>query len=374
MSPKKAGKKGFKTEELLRSYFLGAGFFAVRGVPFRQDGQDQTDIDIWLYERSAMLARRRIFIDVKDNANPRAAERLFFIKGLAELLGAEAAGIVTSDSRGSLKDLAKRNGVLWIDNADLQRLKASHKINPAARLSDEELAVEIADADRARSSTTIRDQVAHLKSSLATRFGSSSGNIAIECFAFFSRLSIQAHPGSRSALLGTRLSYLAAAIAAASFDFVSGDTALRQNSERVKAISEALQYGSDPVGTKDKLKWAEAAAREFLENGAAVAEAIRRRFTAAIETPGAEHLAQIIVKNTSSDALFEVARALEAQTYGVSVLPFDKLQVELKSWIGALIDYCELDRREFALAANGNGIVGQTTTEKTVPESPNKLL
>lgn len=354
MSPKKTGKKGFKTEEILRTYFLGAGFFAVRGVPFRQDGQDLTDIDIWLYERSAMLARRRLFVDVKDNATPKAAERLFFIKGLAEILGAEAAGIATSDSRGSLRDLARKHGVLWIDNADLQRLKSSHKIDPTTRISDEDLATLIASADRARSSTAIRDRFADAKSSLATRFGSSSGNIAIEAFDFFARIAVQSHPGSLSAELGTRLSYFAAAIAAVSFDFASGETALRQNAERVKALTEALQYGADPEGTKEKLKWAEAAAREFLDNGAPIAEAIRRKFTTAIESPRAEGLAQLIVKATASDVLFEIARILEHHTYSLVVTAFDKLPIDAKSWIGAILDYCDLDRREFALAGSAD--------------------
>ena len=95
---------------------MGAGFFVVRGVKLRYGGDELTDIDLWLYERSATLARRRIIIDIKDNAQPKAAERLFFVKGLAELIQVEATGIATSDTRRSLRELARKHNVLWIDN------------------------------------------------------------------------------------------------------------------------------------------------------------------------------------------------------------------------------------------------------------------
>jgi hypothetical protein len=41
--------KGYRLEELLRAYFLRAGFFVVRSVPFQDAGDDLTDIDLWLF-------------------------------------------------------------------------------------------------------------------------------------------------------------------------------------------------------------------------------------------------------------------------------------------------------------------------------------
>ena len=136
---KKTGKKGFETEEIVRSYFLEAGFFVIRGVKLRNGGDELTDIDLWLYERSATLARRRIIIDIKDNAQPKAAERLFFVMGLAEIIHVEATGVATSDNRRSLRELARKHNVLWIDNADLQRLKSSEKLAVPSRITDEML-------------------------------------------------------------------------------------------------------------------------------------------------------------------------------------------------------------------------------------------
>jgi hypothetical protein len=50
----RSGDKGYRLEELLRAYFLRAGFFVVRAVPFQHAGDDLTDIDLWLYASSGL--------------------------------------------------------------------------------------------------------------------------------------------------------------------------------------------------------------------------------------------------------------------------------------------------------------------------------
>ena len=40
--------KGSDAEELLREYFLGLGYFVVRGAKLRFMGDDVTDVDLWL--------------------------------------------------------------------------------------------------------------------------------------------------------------------------------------------------------------------------------------------------------------------------------------------------------------------------------------
>ena len=48
--------KGYKMEELLRNYFLQAGYYVIRGVPFVYEGFDVTDIDVWLYGRASSVS------------------------------------------------------------------------------------------------------------------------------------------------------------------------------------------------------------------------------------------------------------------------------------------------------------------------------
>ena len=43
MALARSGGKGFDLEEALRAYFWHAGYFVVRGLPYRADGDDVTD-------------------------------------------------------------------------------------------------------------------------------------------------------------------------------------------------------------------------------------------------------------------------------------------------------------------------------------------
>ncbi len=347
---KKTGKKGLETEEIVRSYFLAAGFFAVRGVRLRLGGDELTDIDLWLYERSATLARRRIIIDIKDNAQPKAAERLFFVKGLAEIIQVEATGIATSDNRQSLRELARKYNVLWIDNADLQRLKSSQKLAASSRISDEIFNDLVAQVDNSRSSRNIRNTVFNLKSSVADRFGPSCANNAIDTAQYFSKLTIEAHPKSLPAQVFTRLVYFSVALAAAALDFASGETALRPSSERLNSLTNAIRFGEDAKSTSDKLRWAEAAIRDFAPNGAGIAEVVRRRFQEALKSVPAEGLAEVVVKMANSDRLFRAACDLEQAAYAIDLATFDELSVDAKSFLGAVLDFCGIERTLFTNA------------------------
>lgn len=372
-SPKKTGKKGFETEEVVRSYFLGAGFFVVRGVKLRHGADELTDIDLWLYERSATLARRRIIIDIKDNAQPKAAERLFFVKGLADVIQVEATGIATSDPRRSLRELARKHNVLWIDNADLQRLKSSERLKALSRLTDEDLAQRIVAVDTQRSSKIVRDIFATIKSSVADRFGPSCANTAIDGAQYFARMAVEAHPGSAPAELFTRLVYFACAIAAAALDFASGESALRPQGERLSALTDAIRFGEDPKGTNDRLRWAEAAIRDYAPNGAGIADLVRSRFNEALRSVPAESLAEIIVKFANSDRLFNAARDLEQAAFLVDCPSFDDLSLDAKSILGAVLDFIAVGRVPFAQAWTASGraaVVSPNEKHETPLELP----
>ncbi|WP_084446050.1 hypothetical protein [Sphingomonas sp. TDK1] len=367
---KKTGKKGFETEELLRSYFLGAGFFVVRGVKLRHGGDELTDIDLWVYERSATLARRRIIIDIKDNGHPKAAERLFFVKGLADLIQVEAAGVATSDSRRPLRELARKHNVLWIDNGDLQRLKSSHRLTISCRLSNEQLDEKIEAIDEARSSKKLRDAFVTIKSSVADRFGPSCANTAVEGAQFFAKAALQVHPNADSAEVLTRLTYFSAAISAAALDFASGESALRPLQERLNALTDAIRFGDDPKGTAEKLRWTEAAIREFAPNGIGLAEVVKQGFADALRRVPAEGLAEVAAKMANSDRLFNAARDLEEAAYQIECPHFDSLSLDAKTYLGAVLDFVGVERVVFSAiwrpkiaTADGGDNVASTVDE-----------
>jgi hypothetical protein len=351
MNAKSHGKKGFVTEELLREYFLRAGFFVVRGANLQYDELELTDVDLWIYERSATLARRRTIIDVKDKQKPQAAERLFFVSGLGKTIGVEGVGVATTDKNPKLRALARKNKVLWIDGDDLQRLKSSNILLQGGRLTDETFYEIIDGLDKKRGGRTYRTQIDGMKSAVVDRFGASSANLALDAFQNFSNEAIKSHPKSDATKALTRMSFFAAALAAAALDFASADSALRPIAERRKHMANAIRFGENVEGTFDKLEWVEMALREYSNNGASIASQVRSGFEHDLKQVPAEDFAEIVVKLSNTVSLFEIARNLEHAAYSVDDVSFDSLPTEAKSFVGALLDFSKQDRKLFASAS-----------------------
>lgn len=387
MSTRKTGDKGRKTEEIVRNYFLRAGFYAIRSVPIRKNNEDLTDVDLWLYERSGTLARRRTIIDIKDKARPQAAERLFFVKGLSELLRVDAAGIATSDPRLALKELARSYGLLWLDGADLQRMKSSPDLVSPERASEEDLDEQIRLVDNGRGSTRFRDALFEMKSAVGDSFGPACANRCLDVARAVAREAISSHPNSPAARLGGRLTYLSASLAGIALDFVSADTALRSMMERTEHLTDAIRYGADAGGVREKLRWAETAIKEYAPNGAGIARIVREKLRGDLMSVPAEGLASVVAKFTRSDDLFNICRHLERSAYCRDLDTFDILPSPARSYLGAILDFVNVDRVAFATAwsaahsnseasgdPTGSDDVEGSIADKEPPDSDRRLL
>ena len=339
--------KGLKTEELLRRYFLKAGFFVQRGLKLAYGEHDLTDIDIWAYERSATLSRRRLIIDVKDKAKPQAAERLFFILGVSQMIGVEGAGVATKDNRVALRKLAQKHKVIWLNGEDIQRLKSNQSIAEIQRISEEDFAKLIQKLDQPRGSRMFMSIYKDAKASLADRFGVASANSCLDKVCFLASETVKSYPNSESAETLGRLTYLVASLAAASFDFASAETVLRPFAERRQVIIRAIKFGADENGARDRLNWAEAMIREFAPNGKAIAEKVRRGLTESMEDIPAEDLAEIIAKMSRDQCLFDAARSLEQAAYSPDIPTFDQLPHPAQSYLGSVLDFAQIERKRF---------------------------
>ena len=123
-----ATPKGAVLEEVLRAYFLRAGFFVIRGVPFRFADEDLTDVDLWLYERPTGTSRRVQICDIKYKQRPKAVERIFWTSGLAAALDVDGAYVATTDKRKSLRSVADKLDLQLIDGTDIQRIQNSQAV------------------------------------------------------------------------------------------------------------------------------------------------------------------------------------------------------------------------------------------------------
>lgn len=343
--------KGAVLEELLRAYFLRAGFFVIRAVPFRFAEEDLTDVDLWLYERPIGSTRRVQICDIKYKQRPKAVERIFWTSGLATALKVDGAYVATTDKRKNLRAIADNLDLQLIDGNDIQRILASHNILYPQRITDEQLISNLKAIDddlRGKYLQNSRDQIL---SSLSEGFGARSAVKALESFSRLATSAISYRPNSPAAIASGRLAYLAGAIVCQSLDFVSVDAAFRPLDERRDLILQAVRYGAlaSEQGQRS-LRLALALIEKYSPAGKASALAVEQGLKEDLESIPAEIIADQAMKLLKSDQLFVVGKDLEMESYSQDVASFDHLINTSKAMLGALLDYSGIDRKKFATA------------------------
>lgn len=350
MAARSTGQHGFALEELLRAYFLRSGFFVIRGVPFQLDGEVLTDIDLWIYEHPTGTSRRKQIVDAKSKNKPKAIERLLWTKGLAEALDMDGAYIATTDSRKSLRSIARRLGISLLDGADLQRIRESQKVLIPERLSDEELNIAIKRVDYSHRNRQYYFNFADVKSSVVGLFGEVSVVRGLDALSFFANTALRSHAQSEAAILAARLAYFSAAVAAISLDFVSIQAPFRTIEERRTMFVNAIRYGStDKESSLEKLRLATGLIRKYVSNGTGIAMSVEQCLQRDLEAIPAEIVADQAVRMSKEGGLFSSARELEKACFLRECPSFDMLDTPSKSLLGSFFDFCGIDRVRFAM-------------------------
>jgi hypothetical protein len=349
MSARPKGSKGFDLEEMLRAYFLRAGFFVARGVPLQHAGDDLTDVDLWLYERPTGSSRRRQIVDAKSKSKPKAIERLLWTKGLMELLEVDGAYVATTDSRPMLRRIAKKLGTALLDGGDLRRIGESDKVVYPDRLTEEEFVSQIAKFDLTRRDRTVQTFYSDTKSSLIDAFGTATVNRALDTMGAVMLLAASVHPNSEDAQLAVRIAYFVASIVALSIDFVISEFSFRTVDERRTALVNTIRYGtSDEVSGRERIVLATELLKKYGPKGEATGRAVETAVMRDLQNIPAEIISDYVVKHTRQDDLFRIAKRLEHAAFSRDLPSFDILDAEERSFIAALLDFGGVDRTRFA--------------------------
>jgi hypothetical protein len=354
MAEAKTGQKGPDLEETLKEYFWQAGYFAVRGLPFRLDDEDITDVDLWLYERPAALTRRRLILDAKNKKVPKAAERLVWTRGLQSALGVDGAMVASTDKRQSSRRLARAMGVTLLDGDAISKLTTTTRLQLDDQYPSEQFDDLFKDVDTSRRSNDWRSALLTVRASLLTNFGVHSANTALRVAGFFGEQSVFAAPRSGQANVALRGFYSACAYAAIGLDFVLADLAFRSQDERRTALINGIRYGH--TGTNEALATVRAAiglVRQHAPNGNSVAKQVERGFQEQAANVSAETIADYVARLSSADALYIVARELERNAYKIDMVHYDALSVEARSLLGVFMDFHNLSREKIANAGGG---------------------
>jgi hypothetical protein len=345
------GGKGLDLEEALKAYFWEAGYFVVRGVPFRLDGEDVTDIDLWLYERPAALTRRRLIVDAKNRRSPKVSERIIWARGLRAALGVDGAIVATTDQRPTARSLAKALNVVLLGGEAVTKLMHSEQLNKGDQLRSQELDQAVKRVDESRRSSEWRQKLRDAREALISGMGAQSANSNLTISGYFAEHTVAAQPRSEQAQVALRLFYLTSALAAISLDFALADQAFRPHEERRRAIIKSIRFGeAEGVAILPTVRAAIGLARKYADNGAAVAKQIEYGFNGDAERVPAETIADYVARISGSDALFNISRELERASSSIELPGFDDLSSEAKSLLGVFLDFNGISREKVAEA------------------------
>lgn len=350
MAEKRSIPKGAILEEVLRAYFLRAGFFVIRGVPFRYANEDLTDVDLWLYERPTGSSRRIQICDIKYKQRPKAVERILWTSGLADALDVDGAYVATTDKRKNLRAIAEKLDIQLIDGTDIQRIQNSSSVLYIDRISDEQLIAELQSIDKDFRNKNLQEARIDILTSLSEGFGPSSVVRSLEGFVRLANAVITHQPNSNAARSAGRLAYVAAAITCQSLDYVSVGAAFRTIEERRELLLKSIRFGALAENNQRELRLALALVEKYAPNGRGTAIAIENKLHQELDKIPAEIVADQAVRILKANQLFVTGRELEMAAYHTHIPTFDGLSLHTKSMLGSLLDYAGVDRERFAKA------------------------
>jgi hypothetical protein len=201
-------RKGAGLEELVRAYFARQGFFALRGVSYRFEDEEVTDIDAWLYGRQSASVRTCTIVDIKDKRSPKAFERILWARGMQLALGCDRAIVATTDGGTKIVRFAHRQKVALLTRDFLDRLQS--KLETSDRMTLEQFIDNIQTYQDHKQDGDWLRRISDAKSALISVQGYPAFNKAIGAFRFFAERA-QTRPRHKEQAL--RGAYLTAALA-----------------------------------------------------------------------------------------------------------------------------------------------------------------
>lgn len=336
--------KGFELEERLRSYFLKAGYYVARGVPFKYEGFDVTDIDLWLYGRTSSVSREIAIVDVKNKKTPQALERVFWVEGLKKAVNATNSIVATTDRRKEISDFGKSMGTIVLDGNFLQRL-GSPEEHLKSRLSDEEIEQKINDYSLSKLDGDWKGRLTESKELLSKGLNFDSCIKWIENAHFFAE---KVQSNDIQAETASRCFFLICSFLSIGLDFILKDLSFEEHRIRKERIKEGLTYGSRGKEGIDKIiENAAGLIKQYVSESSSISETIRSGVAKDLfklrTTIISEHVSRSeFVKNA-----FSIARELEIKAYSREFLDFNSFSIDSKSFVFVLLDYFEMDRGGF---------------------------
>jgi hypothetical protein len=331
-------------EELLRDYFLKAGYYVVRNIPFVYEGFDVTDIDLWLYGRASSISREITIVDIKNKKTPQAIERIFWVQGLRQATNATNAVVATTERRQAVKDFGADMGVLVLDGSFLTRLTKPNELS-TDRLGQEEFAAMIEGYYLGKLDGDWKGRIFACKGLLSRGLSFDNCNAWLSHAKFFAEQVIT-KPTQREIAL--RCLYLVCSFIAIAVDFLLKDISFVEQTERARILKDGFTYGSKGnTGMKRILNIAMGLVEQHAVNGNVISNQVRSSVERQLSSLNTIILGEYFSKTEATKSLFSVAREFEHLSMQRSFSPHSNASIELRGLLGCLLDFWAIDRVVF---------------------------
>lgn len=338
-------KKGELAEEKLRLYFLSLGYFVIRSINAEYKGFDITDIDLFLYSRPSPISRERTNVDVKMKQRPQALERVFWTKGLQEILGLEKCVVATTDKRSHIGEFGAQNDVLVLDGNFMNKLDTSERYS-TERCNEEEFIKILDSYCSSELSGNWKKNYVTAKSNILDKLNFDGVNNLlnnIKCI-FHEMCSGNANETCYRAL------YIYISYFLVTLDYSIKDFSYKDKSNRVKLISDGIRFGE--MGKKKSeeiIAMSSALISSLMNKGDYDINAIKNEVLDQFLSIPSNEIADYLGSTQSMLRLFPMAVEFERQAFNkVAVMP-TALSTELQSIIGLLCDFYSMDRKKILI-------------------------
>jgi hypothetical protein len=333
--------KGFEMEEALRSYFLQNGYYVSRGVPFRYDNFDITDIDLWLYHRTSPFSREVSIVDIKNKKTPQAIERIFWAQGLKTAIKANNAIVATTDRRREVTDFGRDLGIVVLDGSFLSRLDKLDNLLDE-RLTEEEFTALIQSYALEKMDGGWTSRIRLCKSLLASDLGFDICNEWLFHLGFFLEQAMT-RPQQRE--IAYRCCFLVFSYLAIAVDYLLKEILFLEQPMRIQMLRDGFTFGDrGKVGMEQILDVTMNLVEQHAENGTSISAQVKSSIRKSLSTNNSAILAEHLSKNDVARSLFQVAVELESAAMSREFVEFVEIGIEAKSFILCIADYFGVER------------------------------
>lgn len=327
--------KGELMEELIRNYFLNLGYYVVRSVKYRYEGNDITDVDLFLYDRSSSITRQRINVDIKNKKTPQVFERILWANGLKGLLGFDSCIVATTDKRPVIHKFGQLHKTIILDGAFLAKVRLN--AHPNLRLTEEEITSKFA---KHKSYKTFENKdwrhiYEESKSRLLTEQDFSGFNSELTYLDYFIEKIVTDSQKREDA---TRMAYLIISHLLITIDFIIKDISFLENPDREKKLSDGFKFGNLGKEGIDKII---SIAVQISNNKSA------NSFLKSLDSIRVSILRDFFSKYENTKNLFNWAKEFERIGFNREFINPENIDTQLKGFILLLLDCFGIDRKIF---------------------------